>query len=286
MVNHFDESFLKDASFSRLFFGRGQKEPLPYNIDRLNQETILVSCYEEIDLSQFEEIKCPHIIIQNRYTRPIEFFALKGELKEYYDVEENGALFRVYLDGNQNIGLFPEMRVLKQELQNKSKGKRILNMFSYTCSFSVHCAVGGAREIHNIDMMKSALVRGRLNHQLNKIDLSNIYFHNHNIKKSWGLLRRKGPYDLIIFDPPSFQGKNFDARRDYSNMLKKLPELLGPNGELVLCLNSPHISYDELLSWATESLYDMSFEKQIEVGEECFDHGPHQSVKIQVWKKK
>ncbi|MDH5581596.1 MAG: class I SAM-dependent methyltransferase, partial [Bdellovibrionales bacterium] len=250
--------------FRRIFFGRGRN--LPFNIDRLDFRTILITCFEEIDINSFLFLDFPNIIIQNRYTKPCEIFTLKGELKDSYIVQENGISFKVYLDGNQNIGLFPEMRLLKNFLKEESKGKKVLNMFSYTCSFSVYCALGGAREIHNIDMMKSALERGRENHRLNLIDLKNIYFHKHNIKKSWGLLKRKGPFDLIIFDPPSAQGKSFTAQSDYQNMLSRLPQLLTREGRAIICLNSPHISYNQLQVWASNSLYDMSFERRIDVG--------------------
>ncbi|MFZ8934001.1 MAG: class I SAM-dependent methyltransferase [Bacteriovoracaceae bacterium] len=284
-IRHEIISNLKEApeEFRRVFFGRGRG--LNFNIDKFDQETLLITCFEEMDLTLFSFLSYPNLIVQKRHKKPIETYVLKGEAKESYIVKENGASFKIFLDGNQNIGLFPEMRLLKKFLKQESEGKKVLNMFSYTCSLSVFCALGGAAQIHNIDMMKSALERGRENHRLNSIDLNKVYFHNHNIKKSWGLLKRKGPYDLIIFDPPSSQGKSFTAQSDYERMLSRLPGLTSPGGKVIICLNSPHISHEQLHLWASNSLCGMSLEGRIKVGPECQDYGPHESVKIQIWNK-
>ncbi len=107
------------------------------------------------------------------------------------------------------------MKKGRQFVYENAKDKKVLNLFSYTCSFSVCASKGEAKEIVNIDMAKNALNTGRLNHQKNNLDTKNVKFLPHNILKSWGKIKKSGPYDIIIIDPPSFQKGSFAATKDY-----------------------------------------------------------------------
>ncbi|MBV1928138.1 MAG: class I SAM-dependent methyltransferase, partial [Gammaproteobacteria bacterium] len=96
------------------------------------------------------------------------------------------------------------------------------------------------------DMAKGALNTGRLNHQLNDIDSRSISYLSHDIFKSWGKIRKYGPYDMVIIDPPSFQAGSFNVRKDYQKIVRKLPGLLAPQAQVIACLNSPDLSFDFL----------------------------------------
>ena len=63
----------------------------------------------------------------------------------------------------------------------------------------------------------------------------------HDLFKSWGRLVRGAPYDIVIIDPPSDQGKSFKVESHYPRILRRLPELLAPDSQILACLNAPHL---------------------------------------------
>jgi 23S rRNA (cytosine1962-C5)-methyltransferase len=63
----------------------------------------------------------------------------------------------------------------------------------------------------------------------------------HDLFSTWGKVSRAGPYDLIIVDPPSYQKGSFIATKDYAKVMRRLPDLLMPGGQVLLCLNAPEL---------------------------------------------
>ena len=85
-----------------------------------------------------------------------------------------------------------------------------------------------------------ALAIGKRNHLENGIT-AGASFLPHDIFCSWGKITRGGPYDLVVFDPPSYQKGSFVAEKDYARLIRRLPDLLAPGGHALLCLNSPKL---------------------------------------------
>src|SRR5690606_4647986 len=156
---------------------------------------------------------------------------------EHWQVCENGLRFKLDLGRKQNTGLFLDMRYGRRWVQEQAQGQRVLNLFAYTCGFSVAAIAGGAEHEVNLYMATAAPSRRRENHRLNQHDLSRVSFLGHDLFKSWGKLKREGPYDLIIIDPPSFQKGSFVLTQDYQKVLRRLPDLLTPQGTVLACMN-------------------------------------------------
>lgn len=165
---------------------------------------------------------------------------LQGEVPEPHIVSENGARFQVHLMRGQNHGLFLDMANGREWVRANARYKKVLNLFAYTCGFSVAALQGGADEVVNMDMSKGALGIGKQNHLLNGFS-AGARFLGHDIFKSWGKLKKLGPYDIIVADPPSNQKGSFVATKDYVRLIRRLPELLADNGEVLLCLNAPEL---------------------------------------------
>lgn len=165
---------------------------------------------------------------------------LQGEVPEPHIVSENGARFQVHLMRGQNHGLFLDMAYGREWVRANAHYKKVLNLFAYTCGFSVAALQGGADEVVNMDMSKGALGIGKQNHLLNGFS-AGARFLGHDIFKSWGKLKKLGPYDIIVADPPSNQKGSFVATKDYVRLIRRLPELLAENGEVLLCLNAPEL---------------------------------------------
>ncbi len=126
--------------------------------------------------------------------------------------------------------------------------KKVLNLFAYTCAFSVVAMHHGAQQCTNVDMSKTALSWGRDNHRANQLDCRNVHFLGLNILKSWSRIKKSGPYDIIIIDPPSYQKGSFVAERDYPKVIRRLPELAAPNADILACLNAPEYGTALLLN--------------------------------------
>lgn len=162
-----------------------------------------------------------------------------GEVADTLQCQEQGLRYQVYPLDYQNTGLFLDMRAGRQWVRSQAAGKRVLNLFAYTCGFSVAAIAGGATAVVNVDMSRRALSNGRINHQLNGHELSRMSFIGHDIFKSWGRIRRGGPYDLVVIDPPSFQPGSFVASKDYGRILARLVELTCHQAQVLVCHNDP-----------------------------------------------
>ena len=172
---------------------------------------------------------------------------MAGSVPEPHVVTEQGAMFRVQVMKGQNHGLFLDMAAGRRWVHQHTAahhddrfGFKVLNLFAYTCAFSVVALQAGAKQVVNVDMAQGAMATGQHNHQLNGLT-SGASFLVHDIFSTWGKINRGGPYGLVIIDPPSYQKGSFVATKDYARLLRRLPELLAPGGHALLCLNAPEL---------------------------------------------
>lgn len=177
---------------------------------------------------------------------------MAGAVPEPHTVTEDGTHYRVHVLRGQNHGLFLDMAQGRRWVRDHvaahreaRHGLKVLNLFAYTCAFSVVALQAGARQVVNVDMAQGALGIGQQNHRLNGI-AGGAVFLPHDIFSSWGKITRGGPYDLVIMDPPSYQKGSFVATKDYARLLRRLPDLLAPGGHALLCLNAPELGVDFL----------------------------------------
>lgn len=179
-------------------------------------------------------------VLQTRHEGRSDTTVLAGSVPESHVVMEDGARYRINLQRGQNHGLFLDMAEGRRWVRAHAQGHKVLNLFAYTCAFSVAALQGGAKEVVNLDMSQGALTTGQQNHPLNGIT-SGAKFLAHDLFSSWGKVTRMGPYGLVIADPPSHQKGSFMANKDWPRLVRRLPELLRPGGHALLCLNAPEI---------------------------------------------
>ena len=158
---------------------------------------------------------CKSVQLQHRYKLSGPIDVIKGDFIHQLVINENNLLFHISLGQARNIGLFLDMKNGRRWVQAHCENKRVLNLFAYTCGFSVAAVAGHAKSILNVDMSGAGLNTGRENHRLNQQALGNVSFEKINIFKSFGRLKRRGPFDLLICDPPTFQKGSVDIVRDY-----------------------------------------------------------------------
>ena len=167
----------------------------------------------------------------------------------------------------------------REFIRENAKDKSVLNLFSYTCAFSISAKIGGAKTVSNIDMSKGALSTGRQNHYLNELETRGISFSPYNILKSFSRIKKKGPYDLIIIDPPTFQKGSFEATKDYRKLIMKLPQIASTECTLLACLNSPDLDEDFIKSLIKELAPSFQFSHRLENVKEFASEDETRSLK-------
>ena len=268
---------LKDKSpeMKRVFHGRGNFYD-DYNylvIDSLN-DILLATLFQEIpqDIEKqiinvleevYEEKQFKSLILQRRYKKDNLNEVLKGIVPKNSIAIENALKYKINFS-NQNIGIFPDMKVGREYIQSICKDKNILNLFSYTCAFSVAAISSGASKVVNVDMAKGALTTGRENHHLNNLDTKKVKFMPYDILKSWSRIKKEGPYDIIIIDPPTLQKGSFEATKDYEKIIKRLDQLANEKCVVLACLNAPEIPSAFIKDIFKEFASDFVFEKRLE----------------------
>lgn len=175
------------------------------------------------------------------------------ESKEFFTVHEYGVKFKINLLDYIDTGLFLDHRETRKLVASACKGKRVLNLFAYTCSFSVHAAVAGAAFTKSVDMSNTYTEWGRDNFKLNSISLKNNEIVRADCLKFLDQEIRSGiKYDIIIIDPPTISRSKkmdqmFDIQVDYITLLTKALKLLLRGGIIFFSTNSRKFSFDETL---------------------------------------
>ena len=178
-------------------------------------------------------------------------------------VREGNANFHVDLLDTINPGLFLDMRHVRLEVEERFRamsgaspanfeasahlensaqpGLRFLNLFSYTCSFSVHARLGGAAVATNADISGKILDKGRENYALNGLDLRPGEFFRGNAIEYVHWAQKKGlKFDGIVLDPPSFarfKGFNFNVREHLMPLVADCATLLNSGGFFMVSSN-------------------------------------------------
>jgi 23S rRNA (guanine2445-N2)-methyltransferase / 23S rRNA (guanine2069-N7)-methyltransferase len=171
-----------------------------------------------------------------------------GAANTFYEVQEGPCKFHVNFEDYLDTGLFLDHRPLRKLIREQSKDKRILNLFAYTGTISVHAAIGGAKTT-TLDMSNTYLDWAKRNFELNDIDLSGHRFLREDCVE-WLKQPSSDQYDLIVLDPPSFSNSKkmeglLDIQRDHVELILQCIELLAPDGTLYFSSNLRGIKLDE-----------------------------------------
>jgi len=172
------------------------------------------------------------------------------------ETHEGGLKFRVNLSDYLDTGLFPDRRAMRRMVRADSPGKRVLNLFCYTASFSVYAASGGALSTDSVDLSNTYLAWGRDNFALNGFDAEIQKREEYPGRGARHRLIRADVsaflrdanaaglrWNLIVVDPPAFSNStmtrgDFDLQRDFMDLLKTTAALLAPGGKIWFSANA------------------------------------------------
>ena len=180
----------------------------------------------------------------------------------YRDVREGALLFRVNLSDYLDTGLFLDARKKRALIRSGAAGKRVLNLFAYTCSLSVAAAKGGAARIDSVDLSATYLEWGRINFALNGLEAGyppltdklpangTITLIRSDVMQFIGRAAKSSlRWDIIILDPPSFSNSKrmkgaLALARDHHDLIKRSLSLLSPGGTLWFSSNAKGVKID------------------------------------------
>lgn len=172
-------------------------------------------------------------------------------------VHEGGLKFEVDLHTYLDTGLFLDHRLTRALVRERAQGKRLLNLFCYTGSFSVYAAAGGARSTTSVDLSNTYLAWTGRNLALNGFDgdaherlRADVFTYLEQARRE----RRR--FGLIVLDPPSFSNskkmsETLDVQRDHPRLIRACLELLTPEGELLFSSNRRGFRFDPGLAAET-----------------------------------
>lgn len=283
-----------DTQSRRIFHGRGRCYPGLEHvcIDWFNP-AIVVTLFSDSGV-EFEKSLIATIndflglskslYVQRRYlARPCyehvtgptlkQLFAQRGQLKFCLQLQ------------HQNIGYFLDAEPARIWLEQEAKNKRVLNLFSYTCSFSLVASAAGAESVLNMDLSSKSLSLGRESYRKNELSQESVRFYANDILKSWSRLKRFGPYDIVIIDPPSFQKGSFIERKDYEKVLRRMASLTASEARVLCCLNSPEVNIEEFKHRLDTQLDDFEFEQLLKPSSDFPNDDNNRALKMFVYKK-
>ncbi len=173
---------------------------------------------------------------------------------EDFVVGEQGRRFWVNLEKYLDTGLFLDHRPTRKRVGEEAAGKRFLNLFAYTGSFSVYAATGGAISSETVDLSNTYLNWAKRNFELNGLDLTKhqiiredvfVYLDNARFERK--------RFDLIVMDPPSFSNskkmlEDLDVQRDHLSLIDGAMALLEKGGSLYFSNNLRTFEMDEAVA--------------------------------------
>ena len=152
--------------------------------------------------------------------------------------------------------LFLDFRAARRLIRERAAGKSVLNLFAYTCGIGVAAAVGGAKEVLNVDFAQHALDVGRRNAELNEVgdakfrilredcipvlrQLSGLGVKGKAARRKFTRLKPQ-TFDLVVLDPPRLAKSPFglvDTVNDYQSLFKPALFSTRRGGELLVTNN-------------------------------------------------
>lgn len=203
-------------------------------------------------ISEITLVKTTSIFVRQRkrMSHRDEQYEKIDSKKEFFTVEEQGLKFLVNLADYLDTGLFLDHRITRQMAREMAEGKRVLNLFCYTGSFSVYTAAGGAATVTSVDLSKTYLNWAEDHMVINRFKDKQKYFFVHADVKQYLKTLQPNSFDLVIMDPPTFSNskrmKDFlDIQRDHVELINDVLAAMTTGGTLFFSTNFTKFILDE-----------------------------------------
>jgi 23S rRNA (cytosine1962-C5)-methyltransferase len=171
-----------------------------------------------------------------------EFDERVGNVPEYADVHEDGAVFSAPLLAGQKTGYFYDQRDNRSRLARYVRGKRVLDMYSYIGSWAIRAMLFGAKSAACCDSSDLALERAAANAERNGVGVE--YLRGEAFAVLERLQQQGRRFDVVIIDPPALIKRRKDVaagQRQYERLNRLAFGVLETEGVLVSCSCSHHL---------------------------------------------
>lgn len=172
------------------------------------------------------------------------------DARAWREVGEGGRRFWVNLSDYLDTGLFLDHRITRARFAAEAAGKRVLNLFAYTCAFTVYAATAGATASTSVDLSKTYLDWAGRNWAANAIDAGRHARIHADVRRFLADARAAhARWDLAIVDPPTFSSSarmdyTFDIQRDHAALLADVAAVMAPGGALWFSTNRRRFALD------------------------------------------
>ncbi|HMO33216.1 MAG TPA: class I SAM-dependent methyltransferase [Lacibacter sp.] len=162
---------------------------------------------------------------------------------DFFEVQEGGLPFIVNLTDYLDTGLFLDHRITRDMVRSEATGKRVLNLFAYTGSFSVYAAAGGASYVETVDLSNTYIDWARRNFQGNGFsDPLRYRFVVADVLQFVQTLPDHA-FDVVVMDPPTFSNSKkmkdiLDIQRDHVALINRVLQAIRPGGVLYFSTNA------------------------------------------------
>jgi len=238
----------------------GENDGFPGLIADVYASVLVVKLYSEIWLPYFEPIlealiaisKCKTVVLRlSRNVQSSKAHGLKDGSVVYGVLEdevikfiEHGVHFSANVIKGHKTGYFLDHRFNRKQVGEWSKGKTVLDVFSYAGGFSVHALANQAKSVTSLDISAQALELAKENGKLNTYSGTHITIADDAFKALKRLIKRNTTYDVVVIDPPSFAKQQSEielAKKKYAQLASLGEELTAKNGLLVLASCSSRV---------------------------------------------
>lgn len=162
---------------------------------------------------------------------------------------ETGLRFEADVVRGQKTGFFLDQRENRRRVEKLSRGRDVLNAFSFSGGFSLYAARGGAKSVTDLDISPHALDSARRNFALNQADPQVASCRHQTIQAdAFAWLEQNHRFGLVILDPPSLAKREAErqgAIQAYGKLAANGIRALGDDGVLVAASCSAHVSAEE-----------------------------------------
>jgi 23S rRNA (cytosine1962-C5)-methyltransferase len=228
-------------------------QTLDQGMDRAKPE--LVSCLEEL-FSPQAVVERNDAAVRKRESLPLQSGVLAGAVPENVVIEMNGLKLAADLLRGQKTGIFLDQRENYVAAARYAHGCA-LDCFTSSGGFALHLAAK-CESVEAVDSSAATLELAERNREANGI--RNVEFREADVfdlLSSHAAAHRR--FDMVVLDPPAFAKArgNLDAAiRGYREINRRALEMLAPNGILVTCSCSHHLSEAALLELVAAASLD------------------------------
>ncbi len=170
---------------------------------------------------------------------------------------EHGVSFSANVIKGHKTGYFLDHRHNRKRVGELSKGKKVLDVFSYAGGFSIHALTGGAKEVTSLDISKYALDMAKENGLLNKHNGIHKIMVSDAFEGLQQLLDQQQKFDIVVIDPPSFAKRESEIKKaikSYARLAMLGAQLVTNKGILVLASCSSRVSAQDFFNISEENI--------------------------------